>query len=237
MTLESMLRVGAGYRRRLIITESVFSMDGDLAPLVELADLADRFDCMLLVDEAHATGVFGGQGRGLAEEMEVEDRIAVASARSARHWARPEDSSAATGAGRMADQPGQVLCFSTALPPAVCMRRWQPSRSWHGARAANRTRPSPGRFRDASAPTGLESGGQRRSDCAFGGRRGVGGNAVGAALSDPGILAPAIRPPSVPEDNPLVRISLSHPHTSEMVERLVAALSRCGPSAPWLSER
>ena len=61
--LADLLRVeGRHARRRLIVSDTIFSMDGDLAPVAELLEMAERFDCQLLLDEAHATGVLGEQG-------------------------------------------------------------------------------------------------------------------------------------------------------------------------------
>ena len=65
----------AKYRRCLITTDSVFSMDGDLAPLREIIDLAHQYDCMVLVDEAHGTGVFGDRGGGLTQSLGIQENL------------------------------------------------------------------------------------------------------------------------------------------------------------------
>jgi len=71
------LLAGTVARRRLIVTESVFSMDGDRAPLMAICDLAERYNTMVMVDEAHATGVVGPEGRGAVAAEGLQHRVAV----------------------------------------------------------------------------------------------------------------------------------------------------------------
>ena len=75
--LEKMLQSAAGFKKRGIITDSVFSMDGDVAPLEEIVRLAQAYGCILMIDEAHALGVMGKGGRGLAEHFAVEDQVDI----------------------------------------------------------------------------------------------------------------------------------------------------------------
>ena len=75
--LEAMLKSSGSFRKRGIITESVFSMDGDIAPLDEIVALARKYDCLLMIDEAHALGVMGENGEGLAAHFKVESGIDI----------------------------------------------------------------------------------------------------------------------------------------------------------------
>jgi glycine C-acetyltransferase len=75
--LETQLNASAGARRRLIATDGVFSMDGYVAPLREICDLAERYDAMVMVDDSHATGFVGARGRGTPELHDVTDRVDI----------------------------------------------------------------------------------------------------------------------------------------------------------------
>jgi glycine C-acetyltransferase len=73
--LEEKLKATAGKRLRVIATDGVFSMDGDIAPLKEICDLADKYDALVMVDDAHATGVMGERGGGTPQHCGVQDRV------------------------------------------------------------------------------------------------------------------------------------------------------------------
>jgi 8-amino-7-oxononanoate synthase len=73
-TLEVLLKKSVKFRRRLIVSDSVFSMDGDIAPLGDLINLAQKYNCLLMIDEAHATGVLGKKGKGVLEYLGLEDK-------------------------------------------------------------------------------------------------------------------------------------------------------------------
>ncbi len=234
--LEEKLRGGGDYRRRLIVSESVFSMDGDLAPLAELADLAERYDCMLLVDEAHATGVFGRQGRGLSEELGVEDRVAVRIGTLSK--ALGSAGGFVCGSTALVEwlvNRARSYVFSTALPPAVCaasMAALDIMSQEPGRRIELRQRAAD--LRETLRLQGWNLANSESQIIPLVVGEVDAAMHLAASLLEQGILAPAIRPPSIPAGESLVRISLSHAHTSEMVERLVAALLRCGPSSPRL---
>lgn len=75
--LESRLKESSGTRYRMIATDGAFSMHGDLAPLPQICDLAERYDALVMVDDSHATGFFGPSGRGTPEHFGVQDRVDI----------------------------------------------------------------------------------------------------------------------------------------------------------------
>jgi len=244
------------HRRCVIVTDSLFSMDGDLAPLPELVGLKERFDAMLLIDEAHATGVLGEHGRGAAELLGVEDRVD----------ATVGTLSKAVGAlGGFVSGPkvlidtivstGRAFMFTTALPPALCAAaiaaldiiRDQPDRRrrlldlaarlrWQLSQIAPEATVSP---MDVTNPER-----ERRGDVTSPERKrrdeitqiipiliGEAAEAlrVSNSLLEAGFLVPAIRPPTVPRRTSRLRVSLTAAHEQADLDRFVEALGKVLP--------
>ena len=119
--LEEILQQSQSYRRRFIITETVFSMDGDLAPLPAIVALKEKYAAWLMLDEAHATGVFGNDRRGLAEQLGVEDKIEITVGTLSK--ALGCAGGFVVGSRPLIDflrNRARSLIYSTALPPAIC---------------------------------------------------------------------------------------------------------------------
>lgn len=210
-------------RRRLIVTDSLFSMDGDLAPLAQLADLAERFEAMLMVDEAHATGVFGAHGRGVAEHLGLESRIPIRVGTLSK--ALGSIGGFVAGSRLLIDwlvNTARPFIFSTAMPAAVCAAglealkivQNEPQRREHLLARASLLRD---RLREQGGNVGRSQsqiipvivGTPDRA------------TALSLALRDRGLFVPAIRPPTVPDGESCLRISLTYGHSEEMIELLV----------------
>ncbi len=119
--LEKALTEAQTAEKRLFITDGVFSMEGELGPLPELAALCERFDTTLVVDDSHATGVLGKTGRGTAEELGVMDRVPVFTGTLGKAMGSAAGGFT-TGPAPIIDllrQRSRTTLFSNSLPPAV----------------------------------------------------------------------------------------------------------------------
>jgi 8-amino-7-oxononanoate synthase len=240
--LESLLRRnGSEARCRLIVTDTVFSMDGDFAPLAELIEVAERHDCLLHLDEAHATGVLGPGGRGLIEllppSLHVDpDRVIRVGTLSK---ALGSQGGFVSGTRRLVEwliNHARPYIFSTALAPpcAAAARRalrivkTQPERREHLARLSVL-------LREELVRTGYPPSASRCQIVPLIAGSAQEALAISGQLMERGILCPAIRPPSVPEGSARLRISLTAGHSEGDVARLVEALRElrvplCQPS-------
>jgi len=216
--------------RTLIVTESVFSMDGDCAPLKEIVALKEKHGAWLMVDEAHATGIYGTNGRGVAEEQGVAESIEIQMGTLGK--ALGASGGYIAGSRALIDflvNRSRSLIFSTApVPAAVAAAKaginfvqsvegkkrrellWQRIREFGAALTNPRTE-----FASAIVPIiiGKEQ------------------DAVNAAagLREAGIFVPAIRYPSVARGQARLRVTITAAHEEEDVRRLNAALASLLP--------
>ena len=213
-------------RRKIVCTDAVFSMDGDRAPLADLADLCERHGAALLVDEAHALGVVGPRGRGLTVELGVADRVDIRMGTFSKALGGFGAFAATSSAvAELLVNKARSLVFSTALPAALCdaaieaieiletddLRR---ATLWR-----NIERLAAG-LRDVGIAAEARS-------AIFSVVLGDPGAAVAAArkLRACGLLIKAIRPPTVPTGTSRLRITVNAAHSIADVDLLIGGLA------------
>ena len=225
-SVERLLRAAA--RRKIVVTDAVFSMDGDLAPLRGLAALCSASGSLLIVDEAHATGVIGPHGAGLAAEQGVFADVRMATLSKAFGVAGAYAASSRAVCELLVNR-ARPLIFSTALPPALACAALASLRILSGpegdekrARLSDNIR----RFAAGMRAAGISA---REDSPIFPIVLGAPERAVAAAsrLREQGILAKAIRPPTVPPGTSRLRFALSAAHTDAHIDSALAALRAC----------
>jgi 8-amino-7-oxononanoate synthase len=209
----------------VVITESIFSMDGDAADLAAIAELKRKHDFVLLLDEAHGSGVYGTNGAGYANECGLSTLadISIVTLSKAMGLA----GGAICGSKLLIDgllNHGRAYIFSTSIAPAICaaipaaieVMRTEPARQARVRALARRVREA---LKIASTPTDspivpIILGDEQR--------------AIDASkrLRDAGMLVIAVRPPTVPRGSSRLRVTLSSDHKDEEVDQLIDALRR-----------
>lgn len=215
------------FKKALIATEAIFSMDGDRCPLKDLVRLKEEYDCQILIDEAHATGVFGREGSGLAEEEGLTGGIDFLMGTFGK--ALGSFGAYVACSGQVVDyliNASRSFIYSTALPPsviaanlaAISLIRKEPQRRRNLLKRADyfrqRLKGAGFTVRGSSQIVPLITQDSQKA-ISFSER-----------LKEQGYWALPIRPPAVPANESRLRFSLTHYHNEEVLEGLINGISK-----------
>jgi glycine C-acetyltransferase len=229
--LEEKLQETQGCRHRMVITDGVFSMDGDIAPLDKICDLADRYDAMVMVDDSHATGFLGARGKGTHEHCGVLGRIDVITTTLGKALG-----GAAGGcvSGRkeiveLCRQRGRPYLFSNTVPPSVIAASIKVIDLISAStERRNKLEENTRYFRDQMTKAGLDI------------RPGVHpivpvmlynaklAQDVARDLYEEGIYVVGFFFPVVPQGQARIRVQISADHERDQLDRAVAAFAKVG---------
>ncbi len=227
--LEDLLRKATSIGRRLIVTDGVFSMEGDIAPLPEIVCLSEKYGAILMVDDAHAVGVLGERGKGTAEYFGLGGRVPIQMGTLGK--ALGSFGAYAAGSRSLVNfliNRSRSFMYSTALPPLVCavsMEAIAIVEREPGLRMAlwkNRDRLVAG-----LGTMGISCGKSESAIIPL-----IIGDTEKAIRADNmlfeyGIFASAIRPPTVAEGSARVRITAMATHSDDDIDSALDALDKC----------
>ncbi len=218
--------------RRLIVTDGVFSMDGDLAPLPELIALKNEFGALLMVDDAHGTGVLGHTGRGTAEHFGLLSEIDI-------HMGTLGKALGGFGAYAAASRDiieylinhARSFIFSTSLPPAVLaisIAAIDVVNSPEGASLRARLAGNTGFFRSALQAAGFDTMGSETQIIPVSAGEPEMVMEFSRILLEHGVYVQGIRPPTVPAGACRLRCTVMATHTGADLDQAVEAITRAG---------
>ena len=218
--------------RRLIITDGVFSMDGDLAPLQDLVALKREFAALLMVDDAHGTGILGAMGRGSGEYLGVMEGIDIQMGTLGK--ALGSFGAYAAASREIVEvliNRARSFIFSTSLPPVVLaasLAAFDLVDSDEGAKLRERLAGTTRQFRDGLNAAGFDTMGSATQivPVYVGGARDV--MEYSRMLMDDGIFVQGIRPPTVPSGSCRLRCTITATHEMRDIERALAAITAAG---------
>ncbi|NRQ36475.1 glycine C-acetyltransferase [Nonomuraea sp. NN258] len=224
--LEARLKEASDARRRLIVTDGVFSMDGYVAPLAEICDLAERYDAMVMVDDSHAVGFVGPTGRGTPELHGVTDRIDIITGTLGKALGGASGGYVAARKEicELLRQRSRPYLFSNSLAPVIAsasLRILDLLETSNEAR--ERLRSNTARFRSEMTKAGFDvlPGDHPIAPVMIGDAAKAG--AMADRLLDLGIYVIGFSYPVVPHGQARIRVQLSAAHSPEDVDRAVAA--------------
>ena len=237
--LEEALKKTQGKRVHMVATDGVFSMDGDIAPLERICDLAERYEALVMVDDSHATGFVGKTGRGSIEHAGVMGRVDVVTSTLGKALGGAAGGFT-TGRREMIEvlrQRSRPYLFSNTVAPVVVgasLAALELISSTTDLR--DRVMDNAKRFREGVTKAGfqIKPGFHPIVPIMMSGPRAVdGGDArlaqqMAAAMLDEGIYVIGFSFPVVPKGQSRIRVQLSAAHSSEMVDRAVDAFTRVG---------
>ncbi|MDQ0058739.1 8-amino-7-oxononanoate synthase [Paenibacillus harenae] len=228
--LEALLNKHQDKRRKLIVTDAVFSMDGDAASLVKLAELKRKYGTMLMVDEAHSGGIYGERGRGLCNELGIQHEVDI-------HMGTFSKSFGVYGAYvcgsrtliRWLVNKARPLIYSTALPPSIvtgiaAALSLVEAEQWRRERLFSLSASFRSRLLHAGFKVG--TGNSPIVPVIVGDNEAV--LRFSKALERKGIEAVAIRPPTVPEGTARIRFSLTAAHSDKEVNNAAEIICATG---------
>lgn len=224
--LEEELKRHKNFGMRIIITETVFSMEGDIAPLHEIVGLAGRYHAIVVVDEAHATGIFGENGGGITELFQLRDRVDVQMGTLGK--ALGAFGAYVAGSRSLINfiiNRARSFIFSTGIPPALCAAA-EASLEVMGREPERRLRlwDNVHYFKNGLERIGVKTNGVVSPVIPL--IIGDEDRTLKASMSllKKGVFIQGIRPPSVPRNKSRLRIAIMATHTIEHLERGIRAL-------------